>query len=99
MDDPQLITGNTSAVQGNSLRARGAFMRGTVLVRFFAIACVAGLVACSSSTPKSPPGSGSASPPAGPPSITSEPFGQVGEAPVSRYTLTSGHGMRVRILT
>jgi aldose 1-epimerase len=41
----------------------------------------------------------SASTPAGPPSITSEPFGQVGGAPVSRYTLTSGHGMRVRILT
>ena len=37
--------------------------------------------------------------PAGPSSITSEPFGQVGGTPVSRYTLTSGHGMRVRILT
>jgi aldose 1-epimerase len=74
-------------------------MRGAALVRLFAIACVAGLVACSSTTPKSTPRSGSASPPAGPPSITSEPFGQVGEAPVSRYTLTSGHGMRVRILT
>ena len=31
-------------------------------------------------------------------SITSEPFGQV-DTPVSRYTLSSGHGMRVRILT
>ncbi|MGD1174244.1 aldose epimerase family protein [Mycobacterium seoulense] len=37
--------------------------------------------------------------PAGPPSITSEPFGQVGGTPVIRYTLTSGHGVRVRILT
>ncbi|WP_231983647.1 aldose epimerase family protein [Mycobacterium sp. E2733] len=43
--------------------------------------------------------SGNASIPAGPPSINSEPFGQVGGTPVSRYTLTSGHGMRVGILT
>ncbi|WP_231639796.1 aldose epimerase family protein [Mycobacterium sp. Marseille-P9652] len=36
--------------------------------------------------------------PQGPPSITSEPFGQVNGSPVNRYTLDSGHGMRVRIL-
>jgi aldose 1-epimerase len=74
-------------------------MRGRRLLRRIAIAGVAGLAACSSTTPKTTPGSGGASPPAGAPSITSEPFGQVGDTPVSRYTLTNGRGMRVRILT
>src|ERR1700756_3508390 len=74
-------------------------MRGKTLLRLIAIAGVAGLVACSSTRTTTTADSGSASTPAGPPSITSEPFGQGGGAPVSRYTLTSGHGMRVRILT
>lgn len=63
------------------------------------VAGVAGLAACSNTTTNSTTDSGNAWTPTGPPSITSEPFGQVGETPVSRYTLTSGHGMRVRILT
>ena len=53
------------------------------------IAGVAGLAACSNTTTT----------PAEPPSIASEPFGQVDGTPVTRYTLTNGHGMRVRILT
>ncbi|OBK43285.1 aldose epimerase family protein [Mycobacterium sp. 1081908.1] len=68
-------------------------MRGRRLLRPIAIAGVAGLAACCSTTD-----SGGASPP-GPPSITSEPFGQVDGNPVNRYTLTTGRGMRVRILT
>ncbi|OMC16284.1 aldose epimerase family protein [Mycobacterium sp. SP-6446] len=63
-------------------------MRGKRLLQLIAIAGVAGVAACSKATTK----------PAEPPSITSEPFGQVGGTPVSRYTLNSGHGMRVRIL-
>jgi aldose 1-epimerase len=74
-------------------------MRGKTLLQLIAIAGVAGLVACSSTRTTSTANSGSASTPAGPPSITSEPFGQVGGTPVSRYTLNSGQGMRVRILT
>src|SRR6201997_4153391 len=74
-------------------------MRGKTLLRLIAIASVTGLAACSSTRTTTTADSGSASTPAGPPSITSEPFGQVGGMPVSRYTLTSGHGMRVRILT
>ena len=69
-------------------------MRGRRLLRLIHIAGVTGLTACSSTTH-----SGNASTPAEPPSITSEPFGQVGGTPVSRYTLTSGRGMRLRILT
>ncbi len=74
-------------------------MRGMALLGLIAIACVAGLAACTSTAPKTTPSSGSASPPAGSPSITSEPFGQMGGTPVIRYTLNSGKGMRVRILT
>lgn len=73
-------------------------MRGRRLLEVIAIASVAGLTACRNTTPHSATNSGNASVPAGPPSITSEPFGQVGEALVSRYTLTSGNGMRVQIL-
>jgi aldose 1-epimerase len=73
-------------------------MRGNALPRLIAIACVAGLTACSTAA-KTTVGSGSASPPARPRSITSEPFGEMSGAPVSRYTLDSGNGMRVRILT
>jgi aldose 1-epimerase len=64
-----------------------------------ALVGAAGLAACSNSTTQTPADSGTTSTPAAQPSITSEPFGQVGGTPVSRYTLTSGHGMRVRILT
>lgn len=64
-------------------------MGGRRLVQLIAVAGLAALAACSNTATK----------PAGPPSITSEPFGQVGGTPVTRYTLTSGHGMRVRILT
>ena len=74
-------------------------MRGKRLLQLIAIAGIAGLTACSSTTTSSTTDSGNASIPAGPPSITSEPFGQVDGTPVSRYTLSSGHGMRVRILT
>jgi aldose 1-epimerase len=73
-------------------------MPGKRLLQLIAAAGVAGLAACGNTTPRST-GSGNASAPEGPPSITSEPFGQAGGIPVSRYTLTSGHGMRVRILT
>jgi len=73
-------------------------MRGKRLLQLMAIAGAAGLAACSNMTTNSAD-SGNGSIPTGPPSITSEPFGQVGGTPVSRYTLTSGHGMRVRILT
>lgn len=64
-------------------------MGGRRLVQLIAVAGLAALAACSNTATK----------PAGPPSITSEPFGQVGGTPVTRYTLTSGHGMLVRILT
>jgi len=73
-------------------------MRGKRLLQLMAIAGAAGLAACSNMTTNSAD-SGNGSIPTRPPSITSEPFGQVGGTPVSRYTLTSGHGMRVRILT
>lgn len=63
-------------------------MRGKGLLRLVAIAGVAGLAACSKATTT----------PAGTPSITSEPFGQAAGTPVNRYTLSSGRGMRVRIL-
>ncbi|MUL48783.1 galactose mutarotase [Mycobacterium sp. CBMA293] len=72
-------------------------MWGTRLHQLIAIAGVVGLTACGNST-TTKPAEGSEMP-AGAPSISSEPFGQVGGTPVSRYTLTSGHGMRVRILT
>src|SRR5258705_1026308 len=74
-------------------------MCGKTILRLIAIAGVAGLAACSSTTTNTTADSGSVSTPAGPPSITSKPFGQVAGTPVSCYTLTSGHGMRVRILT
>ncbi|GAB3010577.1 aldose epimerase family protein [Mycobacterium bourgelatii] len=64
-------------------------MRNALLRQLFAIAGAVGLAACSNMAPK----------PAGPPSITSEPFGHIGDTPVERYTLTNGHDMRVRILT
>ena len=73
-------------------------MRGNRLGQLIAIAGVAGLTACSNTTTGSKD-SGNSSLPAGAPSITGEPFGQAGGTPVSRYTLTSGRGMRVRILT
>ena len=74
-------------------------MRGKRLLQLIAIAAVTGLAACGTTTNNSTTNSGNASIPAGPPSIDSEPFGEVGGTPVSRYTLSSGHGMRVRILT
>ncbi|CQD09156.1 aldose 1-epimerase [Mycobacterium lentiflavum] len=64
-------------------------MGGKRLLLLITIAGVAGLAACSKTTTT----------PAQPPSISSEPFGQVDGTPVTRYTLTNGHGMRVRILT
>lgn len=64
-------------------------MGGTRLLRLIAVAGVAGLAACSNT----------ATTPAEPPSIAGDPFGQVDGTPVTRYTLTNGHGMRVRILT
>ncbi|MEZ0050205.1 aldose 1-epimerase [Mycobacterium sp. MAA66] len=67
-------------------------MRGKRLQQLIAIAGVVGLAACSNSTTKTNESSGA-------PSITSEPFGQVGGTLVSRYTLNNGHGVRVRILT
>lgn len=74
-------------------------MRYTRLHQLFAIAGAAGLAACSNTATNSSADSGNAPIPAGPPTITSEPFGQVGATTVDRYILTSGHGMRVRILT
>jgi aldose 1-epimerase len=67
--------------------------------RLLQLIVITSLAACSNPTTNSTTDSGNVSIPAGPPSITSEPFGQVGGTPVSRYTLTSGHGMRMRILT
>ena len=64
-------------------------MGGTRLLLPIAIAGVVGLAACGNTTTK----------PAEPPTIASESFGQVDGTPVTRYTLTNGHGMRVRILT
>ncbi|WP_293320162.1 aldose epimerase family protein [Mycobacterium sp.] len=55
---------------------------------------MAGLAACGNTTRSS-----TAETPSGPPSIGSEPFGQVDGTAVSRYTLVSGRGTRVRILT
>ncbi|GAC1637012.1 MAG: galactose mutarotase [Mycobacterium sp.] len=74
-------------------------MRGKQLLRVMAVVAAASSAACSNSPTETPAESSSASTPAGQPSITSEPFGQVGSTPVSRYTLNNGHGMRVRILT
>ena len=69
-------------------------MRGGRLVQLLAIGGVAGLAACGNTTRSS-----TAEMPSGPPSIGSEPFGQVDGTAVSRYTLVSGRGTRVRILT
>jgi aldose 1-epimerase len=63
-------------------------MPGKRLLQLIAVAGVAGVAACTSATSNSAP-----------PSITSEPFGQVDGNPVTRYALTNGRGMRVRILT
>lgn len=65
-------------------------MSGRRVLQLIAIAVVAVLAACSEMTINSS---------TAPPSIANAPFGQVGAMPVSRYTLTNGHGMRVRILT
>jgi aldose 1-epimerase len=74
-------------------------MRGKRLLQLIAIAGMAGLAACNNTMRNSTVDSGKAPTPAGRPTIASEPFGQVGGTPVSRYTLIGGHGMRVRILT
>ncbi|WP_231633869.1 MULTISPECIES: hypothetical protein [unclassified Mycobacterium] len=75
-------------------------MRGKRILQMIAIASVAGLVACSNATTNSTINSGTRSVPTGaPPSITNEPIGQVDATLVSRSTLVSGRGMRVRILT
>ncbi|MQY17332.1 aldose epimerase family protein [Nocardia macrotermitis] len=74
-------------------------MRGRTLLRLLAIAGIATLAACSSTATKNTAGDSGTSAAGTAPTISSEPFGQVGGAAVSRYTLTSGHGMRVRILT
>lgn len=71
-------------------------MRGKQVYRLIVIMGAVALAACSNSSQKATE-SGEA--PTSAPSITSEQFGQVGGTPVSRYTLTNGHGMRVRILT
>ncbi len=71
-------------------------MRGRGFLRLMAIVGVAGVAACSTTTNG---GDSSKEPaPAQAPSITDEAFGQTGGVPVTRYTLDSGHGMRVRIL-
>ncbi|WP_232006377.1 aldose epimerase family protein [Mycobacterium sp. 852013-50091_SCH5140682] len=62
-----------------------------------AIVGVAGMTACSTTTN----GGGNStkeSAQSQAPSIAEEAFGQAGGAPVTRYTLDSGHGMQVRIL-
>jgi len=79
-------------------------MRGKRLLRLLAIAGAIGLAGCSSTTAKTTNESSGAPMPATTatptaPTITSEPFGQVNGTAVSRYTLASGNGMRVRILT
>jgi aldose 1-epimerase len=74
-------------------------MGGKRLLQLLAVAGVAALTACSSTTTNGAADSGNASISPGTPSITSEPFGQAAGTPVSRYTLSTGHGMRVRILT
>ncbi|OBA73624.1 galactose mutarotase [Mycobacterium sp. 1554424.7] len=61
-------------------------MPGKRLLQLIAVAGVAGVAACTSATSNSAP------------SISSEPFGQVDGNPVTRYALTNGRGMRVRIL-
>lgn len=61
-------------------------MPGKRLVQLIAVAGVAGVAACTSATSNSAP------------SVSSEPFGQVDGNPVTRYALTNGRGMRVRIL-
>jgi aldose 1-epimerase len=79
-------------------------MRGVVFARLLAAVSVAGLVACGSAAPNTAApktGANNSSSAAGAsqsPTVTSEPFGQAGGAPVSRYTLSNGNGMRVRIL-
>ncbi|OBC00142.1 galactose mutarotase [Mycobacterium sp. 852013-50091_SCH5140682] len=72
-------------------------MRGRGLLRLMAIVGVAGMTACSTTTN----GGGNStkeSAQSQAPSIAEEAFGQAGGAPVTRYTLDSGHGMQVRIL-
>ncbi|MBO0877866.1 MAG: galactose mutarotase [Pseudonocardia sp.] len=75
-------------------------MRGIVFVRLIAIAAVAVLAACGGGGTSAPATtSASAAPPASQaPNVTSEPFGQADGTPVSRYTLSNGRGMTVRIL-
>lgn len=69
-------------------------MRGKGLLRLMAIAGVVGLAACGTSANDHEGATAATSAP----SITDEPFGQVGGMAVTRYTLDSGHGMQVRIL-
>src|SRR5262249_47448277 len=84
-------------------------MRGKVMLQLIAVLSIVGLAACNgtatnstenttSTSSSAPPPSAAPPTPAGPLSITSEPFGRLGADAVSRYTLTNGHGMRVRIL-
>jgi len=70
-------------------------MHSVVLLRMLAVASVVGLTACGGAPTTSAASTSAASQP---PTITSEPFGQVDGSEVSRYTLTNGGGMRVRIL-
>ncbi|CAM4216551.1 Aldose 1-epimerase precursor [Mycobacterium basiliense] len=73
-------------------------MGGKRLRQLISTVGVAGLAACSNTTTNPTSNGGAESISAVPPAITSEPFGRVDGRPVNRYTLTSGHGMRVRIL-
>jgi aldose 1-epimerase len=63
-----------------------------------AIASVAGLTACGGPSGTTPPPTSTTAPPPAAPSLTSEPFGQVNGTAVTRYTLSNGRGMTVRIL-
>ncbi|WP_405164374.1 galactose mutarotase [Nocardia sp. NBC_01499] len=73
-------------------------MRGNVFLRVLAVVGVVCAAGCGNTATNHPSETGSATPAPQAPTITSEPFGQVDNNQVSRYTLANGRGMRVRIL-
>ncbi|MCM6773742.1 galactose mutarotase [Nocardia sp. CDC159] len=73
-------------------------MRGNIFLRALALVGAVSMAACgNTATTPSPTGSGTVSADPGP-RLDVEPFGEVNGSAVSRYTLTNGRGMRVRIL-
>ena len=81
-----------------SLPAR-VVSRGTLGALVGAAVIAGSVMAAAGPTAASPPAARAASVHGGGASISSEPWGSTADGAVQRWTLTNGHGMRVRILT